>query len=109
MIRRPPRSTLFPYTTLFRSEVARPPQRSAALRDADRVHRPRGGERQVDPRIAHHREADGGADAVVAAERGEAGAGTGERLVVDRVRHEQPGVAIVEQREAELEIAAAPA
>src|SRR3989475_6709321 len=55
MIRRPPRSTLFPYTTLFRSEVARPPQRSAALRDADRVHRPRGGERQVDPRIAHHR------------------------------------------------------
>src|SRR3712207_8455087 len=25
MIRRPPRSTLFPYTTLFRSEIARPP------------------------------------------------------------------------------------
>src|SRR2546430_8771414 len=25
MIRRPPRSTLFPYTTLFRSPVARPP------------------------------------------------------------------------------------
>src|SRR2546422_6280659 len=24
MIRRPPRSTLFPYTTLFRSEIARP-------------------------------------------------------------------------------------
>src|SRR2546430_13752051 len=24
MIRRPPRSTLFPYTTLFRSQVARP-------------------------------------------------------------------------------------
>src|SRR2546426_5327309 len=31
MIRRPPRSTLFPYTTLFRSEVA-------ALVDADRDH-----------------------------------------------------------------------
>src|SRR3712207_7118949 len=25
MIRRPPRSTLFPYTTLFRSETGRPP------------------------------------------------------------------------------------
>src|SRR2546425_9351741 len=25
MIRRPPRSTLFPYTTLFRSEPSRPP------------------------------------------------------------------------------------
>src|SRR3989442_3821625 len=31
MIRRPPRSTLFPYTTLFRSEVER-----AGERDADR-------------------------------------------------------------------------
>src|SRR3712207_6925698 len=30
MIRRPPRSTLFPYTTLFRSEVGTDPQ---ALRD----------------------------------------------------------------------------
>src|SRR5258708_25911429 len=28
MIRRPPRSTLFPYTTLFRSTVARPPTAS---------------------------------------------------------------------------------
>src|SRR2546427_5412882 len=27
MIRRPPRSTLFPYTTLFRSDVRRPPVR----------------------------------------------------------------------------------
>src|SRR5207248_11376880 len=25
MLRRPPRSTLFPYTTLFRSDVTRPP------------------------------------------------------------------------------------
>src|SRR6476469_2481897 len=32
MIRRPPRSTLFPYTTLFRSE-----QVAAALRDTDAV------------------------------------------------------------------------
>src|SRR5258708_15100774 len=29
MIRRPPRSTLFPYTTLFRSPRAAPPRRSA--------------------------------------------------------------------------------
>src|SRR3989442_4910794 len=27
MIRRPPRSTLFPYTTLFRSRARRPPRR----------------------------------------------------------------------------------
>src|SRR2546430_5861324 len=30
MIRRPPRSTLFPYTTLFRSAVASPPRIPAA-------------------------------------------------------------------------------
>src|SRR2546422_8467353 len=30
MIRRPPRSTLFPYTTLFRSAVVRRPPRSPA-------------------------------------------------------------------------------
>src|SRR3712207_8943048 len=29
MIRRPPRSTLFPYTTLFRSRLRRPPSISA--------------------------------------------------------------------------------
>src|SRR3989441_13290422 len=33
MIRRPPRSTLFPYTTLFRSEIQR-----RALRDVAHVH-----------------------------------------------------------------------
>src|SRR3712207_8029616 len=48
MIRRPPRSTLFPYTTLFRSPVARRPVRAApvgtrpreetcGVRDVDRV------------------------------------------------------------------------
>src|SRR3712207_9174828 len=31
MIRRPPRSTLFPYTTLFRSRIDDPPQESVAL------------------------------------------------------------------------------
>src|SRR3712207_8865998 len=36
MIRRPPRSTLFPYTTLFRSARARRP---AARRGADRLRR----------------------------------------------------------------------
>src|SRR3712207_8186776 len=45
MIRRPPRSTLFPYTTLFRSEpagspAARPPDGSAAAwRVSGRLHR----------------------------------------------------------------------
>src|SRR5258708_26904710 len=33
MIRRPPRSTLFPYTTLFRSEIEAP-ERAAGHRDA---------------------------------------------------------------------------
>src|SRR2546422_6003500 len=40
MIRRPPRSTLFPYTTLFRSnkeEVARPYLEAAAREGQDRV------------------------------------------------------------------------
>src|SRR3712207_8646186 len=32
MIRRPPRSTLFPYTTLFRSDPARPTGTSAPVR-----------------------------------------------------------------------------
>src|SRR2546430_3286137 len=32
MIRRPPRSTLFPYTTLFRSDAARPVEHLLALR-----------------------------------------------------------------------------
>src|SRR5437867_9884066 len=34
MIRRPPRSTLFPYTTLFRSRLARRDRDTAAGRDA---------------------------------------------------------------------------
>src|SRR3712207_8680954 len=40
MIRRPPRSTLFPYTTLFRSQVARgvplPPRRPTSDEGGDR-------------------------------------------------------------------------
>src|SRR3712207_7155458 len=37
MIRRPPRSTLFPYTTLFRSRAAGRDQRGARLRCHDAV------------------------------------------------------------------------
>src|SRR6478752_8695575 len=40
MIRRPPRSTLFPYTTLFRSAAA-DPHRSTSRRCLRRRHRPR--------------------------------------------------------------------
>src|SRR3989441_12299630 len=83
MIRRPPRSTLFPYTTLFRSEV--------------------------DPRIPHQGDAEGGPDAAVAPQRREPGAGAGERLVVDAVGDEQPRVAIVEDREPELQTRSAAA
>src|SRR6266704_6359762 len=36
MIRRPPRSTLFPYTTLFRSPVRRPPDLRRDVRDERR-------------------------------------------------------------------------
>src|SRR2546422_1791009 len=35
MIRRPPRSTLFPYTTLFRSRLARPELREEAREEAE--------------------------------------------------------------------------
>src|SRR3712207_7220198 len=43
MIRRPPRSTLFPYTTLFRSEAGRGPQQpelAGAAADDAGAHRP---------------------------------------------------------------------
>src|SRR2546428_6401546 len=38
MIRRPPRSTLFPYTTLFRSLILTPPRRLLVLRIAHNPH-----------------------------------------------------------------------
>src|SRR6266446_9445410 len=41
MIRRPPRSTLFPYTTLFRSRSERWPRRYRAEREGDRSDRDR--------------------------------------------------------------------
>src|SRR3712207_8363417 len=51
MIRRPPRSTLFPYTTLFRSLVPRPPRRVVAWMDLDR--QPFGGEQIFDEKRRH--------------------------------------------------------
>src|SRR2546426_7157886 len=43
MIRRPPRSTLFPYTTLFRSGRAADHPGAAARLEEDRSHRASGG------------------------------------------------------------------
>src|SRR3712207_8197654 len=40
MIRRPPRSTLFPYTTLFRSKVENSPNASVATLEIDRKYAP---------------------------------------------------------------------
>src|SRR2546430_5385901 len=42
MIRRPPRSTLFPYTTLFRSREAPPAAARREVADPLRHHRPQG-------------------------------------------------------------------
>src|SRR3989454_12358876 len=49
MIRRPPRSTLFPYTTLFRSQLDRVPERGA-----DRGGVGRGRNQDVTERVAVH-------------------------------------------------------
>src|SRR2546425_397356 len=71
MIRRPPRSTLFPYTTLFRSlvqaEVEEVAEKASALRDAEGVRAveglragiPVGGGGAPEPRggVAHREEA----------------------------------------------------
>src|SRR2546430_7143023 len=51
MIRRPPRSTLFPYTTLFRSETDRPLARLRLGRRVDRRDR-----RRVEDRAHERRE-----------------------------------------------------
>src|SRR3712207_7114371 len=48
MIRRPPRSTLFPYTTLFRSEKERYPSRPVAEEEVRHEQEPHEGE--------HHRQ-----------------------------------------------------
>src|SRR2546430_9780684 len=49
MIRRPPRSTLFPYTTLFRSRDRREPRRRSA--HGDRLLRRRGEAPDVAPAV----------------------------------------------------------
>src|SRR2546429_6307251 len=51
MIRRPPRSTLFPYTTLFRSPTKRRPCRSAPTPSEPM---PANGDRTVSPRSEEH-------------------------------------------------------
>src|SRR3712207_6851785 len=51
MIRRPPRSTLFPYTTLFRSRVVRPDHRRHVLGLGVHEVRPAG---EVDGRLREH-------------------------------------------------------
>src|SRR3712207_8298690 len=62
MIRRPPRSTLFPYTTLFRSDSAPPPWAAGhpRLTGCDLLFRqrgerssPEGWESGLDPRTVH--------------------------------------------------------
>src|SRR2546430_10783657 len=61
MIRRPPRSTLFPYTTLFRSDLERDPLRDdepGRLQTRRQVHQGSDAEpgRPVDPRAAQRSE-----------------------------------------------------
>src|SRR3989442_15356736 len=62
MIRRPPRSTLFPYTTLFRSDRERVAEQrgsgSEPHRHGDGRELPGGGERRV--RRRHHGQLDDG-------------------------------------------------
>src|SRR5215468_9810749 len=52
MIRRPPRSTLFPYTTLFRSSACRPPRSRSATRR--RCPRRRRSEEHTSELQSHH-------------------------------------------------------
>src|SRR2546425_7649828 len=57
MIRRPPRSTLFPYTTLFRSPVDRGPEPAVSRADLglEPGHHERSQLRQLRPPDAQHR------------------------------------------------------
>src|SRR3712207_7296404 len=52
MIRRPPRSTLFPYTTLFRSEVGGPPPEDGGV-ERDDQRRETAGLRTLEEAVAH--------------------------------------------------------
>src|SRR3712207_7717459 len=53
MIRRPPRSTLFPYTTLFRSEVEQP---AVGARDDERAHRTAAVPQRVGRQLLEHQQ-----------------------------------------------------
>src|SRR3989441_8767330 len=85
MIRRPPRSTLFPYTTLFRSPWQRPAEPGDELaarvhRDAARAGRPRAedGEAELEQQEVVEREPTAGGT--------ERRVGLGEMAVAQRLR-----------------------
>src|SRR5256885_10993049 len=81
MIRRPPRSTLFPYTTLFRSAGQ---QRAHAVED--------GLEHGGDQRLEQGAQGAGAGEVVVAVEQGlDLGAVGVDRVQVLRVRGQQLG------------------
>src|SRR2546425_3746627 len=54
MIRRPPRSTLFPYTTLFRSQVRRAVRCRPLVRDRVSLHLPSAPQRRMGGRPRGH-------------------------------------------------------
>src|SRR5256885_3791203 len=71
MIRRPPRSTLFPYTTLFRSDNYRDRTPPARQRDALDWHLRLARQRQL-PVVIHNRQADADIADMLAAHAGKA-------------------------------------
>src|SRR4051812_49476319 len=54
MIRRPPRSTLFPYTTLFRSSAGAAPQRQQECDDRGGAGKCRAQEQRAQQEVARH-------------------------------------------------------
>src|SRR2546426_6869786 len=83
MIRRPPRSTLFPYTTLFRSRRIAVPEHVGELVDhATVVGRDDGARLDVEVRLARERRSRRGIDAPGHLERAEAPAEDDLRVVV---------------------------
>src|SRR3712207_8340931 len=62
MIRRPPRSTLFPYTTLFRSDAEAPSVGRRRRRPGNGPGRATGGGGRRAPRVSRGSEAPGGPD-----------------------------------------------
>src|SRR3712207_7949663 len=92
MIRRPPRSTLFPYTTLFRS---------AALRGPERLHRGAPGARRDRRHVLPHD--DAAALDRAARIRGGAGGRRLDRLLAVHVPHEGPPARRAEEHTSELQ------